>query len=450
MSDNSFYQESCANFQPKCQARVLLVPDSAFWVTGTIANAIAYQCKGLEAIVCSEPVLDELLTLHDGRFPFPLDVVHFQTPHIATRQFKNFKSVAACVATLHHVDSDASIEPAKYLDAVTTGCEYWRDYHSKFVCDPAKLVMVHYGLDVELFRPATSGKERLKARRRFGIEDHEFVVGFSAKRSSDSGNRKGINVLEALMEMSVEKNEKITWFVRGPGWQSLVDRLRARNAKIIYVPFLAMEKEVAESYRVLDAFVVTSRIEGGPYPLIEAMSSGVPVVSTPVGIALEVVKHMETGFVVPFDDPGATYSCLQRIRTDSHLRVKLIANGREIVCKELPWEKTLKAIPELYNVGIKNFQERTGNRDAASSLHAGSKFSRASLKKWIDAREFAAFSRFLVAEQCPAAACHFANRAIRCAPFDRSILSQCVGHSSLSMPYRAAKKMTSLWRRRKH
>jgi hypothetical protein len=80
----------------KCN--VLLVPDWRFWVTGVIANQIALQ-ENIDAIICSEPVLNEVLAEFGPDFPLRLDVVHFLTPHIATRQFSKFADHAACVAT---------------------------------------------------------------------------------------------------------------------------------------------------------------------------------------------------------------------------------------------------------------------------------------------------------------------------------------------------------------
>jgi glycosyltransferase involved in cell wall biosynthesis len=423
--------------------KVLLVPDAAFWVTGMIAKAMAAH-PGVDALVCSEPVLNQLLDKCDGRFPLPVDVVHFLTPHCATRLFQRFSAYSACVATIHHVEDEKSIEPASYVDAVTTGCEYWRDYHGKNVCDPAKVVMVHYGLDTELYRPASQASERDSLRRRHGIAPDRFVVGFSAKRTSDTSNRKGLNVLEALMGLSTARKDGITWVVRGPGWQSFVDKLRGHGAEIIYLSFLPEDSDVAESYRMLDAFVVTARIEGGPYPLVEAMSSGVPVVSTPVGLALEVVKDGETGFTVPFDDPGATYDRLLLIRSDAALRERLVRAGRRIICDTMTWEKALEPLPELYRVAIANFRRRTAGRVNGSRNGApAAPLSRRALQQWIDAREFAAFSEFLAMEHCDCPARHFANRAIRCAPFDRGILRRCAPRSTLGLPYRVARRLWS-------
>lgn len=419
--------------------RVLLVPDSGFWVTATIARAIASHGKGIDPIVCSEPVLSELLSKNGGRFPLPVDIVHFLTPHVATRLFPFFANTSACIATIHHVEDEKSTEPANYVDAVTTGCEYWRDHHCKYVCDPQKVVMVRYGLDTSKFCPAKNERIRKSLRRKYGIKPDSFVVGFSAKRTSDSSNRKGINVLETLMETSAQRMDGITWIVRGPGWQSLVERLRKSGVDISYLPFLAEETQVAESYRVMDAFVVTARIEGGPYPLIEAMSSGVPVVSTPVGLALEVIMNGETGRIIPFDDSLAAYNSLVEIRSDKGFSEKLIRNGREIICNTLTWEKSLESLPELYRVSRENFEKRQPSGLAAAATHPDIVVKKRRLRRWIEAREFAAFSEFLSHEGCYGSARYFANRAIKCTPFDREILHRCAPKSTLAKPYNIAR-----------
>ena len=63
--------------------------------------------------------------------------------------------------------------------------------------------------------------------------------------------------------------------------------------------FLGARRDVAELYRAMDVFALSSLWEGGPITLIEAMASGLPVVATPVGIVPEVVRDGVNGFLVP-------------------------------------------------------------------------------------------------------------------------------------------------------
>lgn len=425
----------------KC--KVLLVPDWRFWVTGVIANQIASQ-ENIDAIICSEPVLNEVLAEFGPDFPLDLDVVHFLTPHIATRQFSKFADHAACVATVHHVEDNKSMEPLEYVDAVCTVCNQWHNYIVEAVSDPTKVVQVKNGLDTLLFRPALNESTRRRIRWSYGISEDRFVVGFSAKRTSDTLNRKGLPVVAALMEQSASRNDPTTWIVRGPGWQPFVDQCRARGVDVKYLPFLPTQRELAESYQVMDAFIVTSRIEGGPYPLIEAMSSGLACVTTPVGLAMEVVDDGKSGFVVPFNDIEAFYDRLTAIRCRPDLRIRMAAEGRRAIAQKLRWDRSLAKIPALYEIARKNYRLRSEiSTESIISVRRGRNNCRRRLNRWIRAREYAAFSEFLESEQCADSSRYFANRAIKHAPLDPQILSRCFSRSSFGQYYKSLCRVRS-------
>jgi len=60
--------------------------------------------------------------------------------------------------------------------------------------------------------------------------------------------------------------------------------------------------EVPALYHALDAYVVTSRQEGGPKAILESMASGVPIVSTRVGQAPELIRPGENGWLADIGD----------------------------------------------------------------------------------------------------------------------------------------------------
>lgn len=69
------------------------------------------------------------------------------------------------------------------------------------------------------------------------------------------------------------------------------------------VSFLGHREDVPELLRQADAFVLSSRTEGSPNALLEAMAAGLPCVATNVGGVPELIEHGRTGLLVPPDDP---------------------------------------------------------------------------------------------------------------------------------------------------
>lgn len=84
--------------------------------------------------------------------------------------------------------------------------------------------------------------------------------------------------------------------------------------------------------RVLSGFtllLMTSREEGFPYVVLEAMSAGCPIVATAVGGIPEIIEDGHTGFLIPPDDPAAAAETIQRAVGQPHLLAELRRNAWE-------------------------------------------------------------------------------------------------------------------------
>jgi glycosyltransferase involved in cell wall biosynthesis len=91
---------------------------------------------------------------------------------------------------------------------------------------------------------------------------------------------------------------------------------------------LSSRDELARAYQRVDVCLVTSRQEGGPKAVLEAMATGVPLVSTRVGQATELVLDGENGLLADVDDVEALVTAVQRLHDDPELRARLRASGR--------------------------------------------------------------------------------------------------------------------------
>ena len=86
-------------------------------------------------------------------------------------------------------------------------------------------------------------------------------------------------------------------------------------------------KDVAKLYDALDLYIVASREEGGPKAILESMAKGVPLVTTAVGQAKDLVKHRENAMMTPIDNVEALYKSATEVLTDKNLREALINKG---------------------------------------------------------------------------------------------------------------------------
>ncbi len=172
--------------------------------------------------------------------------------------------------------------------------------------DPAKVFRIPIGIEPQLFGPHTAAP-----RAALGLPDDAFVVGSFQKDGVgwDDGLEpklvKGPDVLvAALAALHERRTRACTCCSRGRradssrrGWSGTASRTSTASSP--------RYEDIGSLYAALDAYVVPSRQEGGPKGVLESMAAGVPLVSTRVGQAVDLVRDGENGWLVEVDDVDA-------------------------------------------------------------------------------------------------------------------------------------------------
>jgi glycosyltransferase involved in cell wall biosynthesis len=76
-----------------------------------------------------------------------------------------------------------------------------------------------------------------------------------------------------------------------------------------------------------------------PTKIVEYCALGVPVITTPLPLASELVKSEHVGFEVPWDDPSAVVDAILKLRAAPELRRRLGANGHQVALREHDWNR---------------------------------------------------------------------------------------------------------------
>lgn len=80
-----------------------------------------------------------------------------------------------------------------------------------------------------------------------------------------------------------------------------------------------------------------------PTKVVEYMARGVPVITTPLPLAVGLVESADCGFVVPFEDPEAARDAVLRLASDPDLRVKMGTRGHEAAERTHDWPEYARA-----------------------------------------------------------------------------------------------------------
>jgi len=111
------------------------------------------------------------------------------------------------------------------------------------------------------------------------------------------------------------------------------------------------EERVISEYRRHDLLVFPSTYEGFGLVLLEAMSQALPVVTTPVGCAPELVRDGDSGVVVPIRDGEALARAVRRLMDSPAERTRIGANGAAAV-SSMSWRRTAERTIEVYQKAL--------------------------------------------------------------------------------------------------
>ncbi|HEY8776048.1 MAG TPA: glycosyltransferase family 4 protein [Gaiellaceae bacterium] len=196
----------------------------------------------------------------------------------------------------------------------------------------ARVFQIPIGVDIGRF-PFGNHAARAAARVLLGLPRDAFVVGSFQKDGVGlgAGNEpklvKGpdtlLSTLEQLQGSVPELHVLLTGRARGFVRAGL-DRLGIPHVH----HELASRNDLARAYHALDVYLVTARQEGGPKAVLEAMATGVPLVTTRVGQAPEIVVQGENGLLVDVDDVEGLAAAVLEVHDDSQLAAGLGNAGR--------------------------------------------------------------------------------------------------------------------------
>jgi len=204
-----------------------------------------------------------------------------------------------------------------------------------------KISVIRNGIDLGRFDPARP--LAAEARLELGIPEEAWVVGTIGRVVPEKHQAL---LIEAMRPLCAEGAHVV---VVGDG--ALLPALREKVAALperASIHLLGTRRDAPRLMQAFDLFAMSSRSEGLPLVILEAMASGLPIVSTAVGGIPNVIDDGKTGLLVPADQADALTAALRRLRDDRALAGRIATAGRALALAEYSADAMVERYLAIY------------------------------------------------------------------------------------------------------
>ena len=216
---------------------------------------------------------------------------------------------------------------------------------TKWGVNPEKLLYIPNGVDTRKFSP---GKSKIRGK----YKDSKLIVYFGRLHY-----QKNVHLLIKGFKQVKEKIKNAKLILIGTGNQyEKLKRMSADDNDIIMTGFVP-DNKLVDYIRAADAVVFPSRGENASFTIMEAMACELPVISSDVGNARQI---LDDGRGVVFDSYSKEVIAKECIKIlgNEKLAKNIGKKAREYVVENHSWDKISKKTEELYHVVIDEWKNK--------------------------------------------------------------------------------------------
>ncbi len=250
--------------------------------------------------------------------------------------------------------SDELLWTAPYIDRRVCISDRLMSYmHGRYQAariDPehaGRLQVIHSGIDARRFVRGDALKGKL--RTRFGIQDETKVISFVGRFSSEKRPLFFVDIAEQLVLRT--RPNALKFIMAGDGQQfgQVEERISSRQLGHAFI-LTGLSDRIDELLADTFLLLVVSESEGIPFAILEALSAGVPVISTDVGAINEVIGEGINGYLIPSAEDSVdrfTSRVLWLLAHDEEY-ASLSMNARASVATEYSMDTMARAYVEVF------------------------------------------------------------------------------------------------------
>ena len=217
-----------------------------------------------------------------------------------------------------------------------------------------KIIVIPNGIDLTRFGPDRQSSYRAAFRRRINLSLDKFLIG----AVGEIKNQKGHDDFLRAASRIAKENSDAHFVVAGGDTTPTGERLRVLKELAVAlgiedrVQFIGWVDDTAPLLAALDVYVSASRTESFGLATVEAMASGLPIVSTATEGAREILENDLTGMIVPVGGVDELALSILRLMEDSAMRMRLGSQARTAALSRFSVERMVDETEKVYQQAI--------------------------------------------------------------------------------------------------
>jgi glycosyltransferase involved in cell wall biosynthesis len=214
----------------------------------------------------------------------------------------------------------------------------------------SRIRIIHNGVDVNKFKPSA---DKRKVKMELGFNPNDIAILSVGRLYA----RKGLFTLIESMPQVVKRFSNAKFIISGKGQSSEMQKLNAHAEKlgvkdnIIFTGYYP-DKKLAKLYQAADVFAFSTYYEHHPFAILEALATGLPVVTTNVGGIPETIEDGKNGFLVePFHPKQLADRILYLLEHPAEAS-EMGFEARKTVEERFDWRIVVKKVIKVYDEAL--------------------------------------------------------------------------------------------------
>ena len=213
-----------------------------------------------------------------------------------------------------------------------------------------KISVIHNGVDVTKFQP-TSNKRR--AKEELGLKTDEIAILSVGRLYA----RKGLFTLIESIPAVTRRFPRAKFIISGKGQSNEMKKLVAYAEKlgvkdtILFTGYYP-DKKLPMLYQAADVFAFSTFYENLPFAVLEALSTGLPVVTTNVGGIPEMIEDGKNGFLVQPSNPQELSDRILHFLEHPDEASEIALRARKVIEERFDWRLIVRKVLRVYEEAL--------------------------------------------------------------------------------------------------